>query len=83
MVHESPIALAVVGGFLFCLLGTIIDLSKIYERATMSLTFNIIVSIIFFAGTAWIHLGEHPDWVRVVTGVAAALMAIAALVQVV
>ena len=40
----------------------------------------LIATFVFFAGMAWSLLGALPDWGRVVTGVAAALLAVAALV---
>lgn len=43
-------------------------------------TLVLVATLVFFAGTAWIHLGQHPDWVRVVVGIAAALLALVALV---
>lgn len=41
----------------------------------------LIAQLVFFAGIAWYLLANNkPDWVRVVTGVAAAVVAIAILV---
>lgn len=40
-----------------------------------------VILLVFFAGTAWMTLGKAPDWVRVVVGVSAALVAVALLIS--